>query len=81
MLRFGDASSGKAIRLPPHTLSNILNALEASGRLSRLVAAFSPGAFIAPQMARRLRSAMLSESAAIQSVSRAAPTRRSMSRC
>jgi hypothetical protein len=32
-------------------------------------------------MARRLRSAMLSESAGIQSVSRAAPTRRSMSRC
>jgi hypothetical protein len=32
-------------------------------------------------MARRLRSAMVSESSAIHSVSRAAPRRRSMSRC
>jgi hypothetical protein len=42
----------------PHTLSTILNPRDATGRLSRLMAASSPGAFIAPQMARRLRSAM-----------------------
>ncbi len=43
----------------PHTLSTILNPRDASGRLSRLMAASSPGAFIAPQMARRFRSARL----------------------
>jgi len=69
------------VRYTPHTLSNSLNPLDASGRLSRLMAASSPGAFIAAQMARRLRSAILSPSPAIQSVSRAAPRRRSISRC
>ena len=34
---------------PPHTLSTILNPLDASGRLSRLMAASSPGAFMAPR--------------------------------
>jgi cyanate permease len=41
----------------PHTLSTILNARAASGKLSLLTLASSPGAFIAPQIARRLRSA------------------------
>ena len=45
-LRFGDGSSGKAIQLSPHTLSTNLNPLEASGRLSRLMAASSPGVFM-----------------------------------
>ena len=67
MLRFGDASSGKAIRLPYHTLSTILTARDASGRLSRLMAASSPGAFIAPHKARQLRSAPLPPSSAIHS--------------
>ena len=43
----------------PHTLSTTLNPRDARGRLSRLMATPSPGAFIAPQMARRFRSAML----------------------
>jgi hypothetical protein len=66
---------------PPHTLSTILIPLDASGRLSRLMAASSPGAFMAPQMARRFRSAILSVISAIHTISRAAPRRRSMSRC
>jgi transposase-like protein len=53
MLRLGDASSGKAIRLPPHTLSTILTARAVNGKLSRLALASSPGALTAPQMARR----------------------------
>jgi len=48
-LRFGDASSGKAFRLPYHTLSTILTARDASGRLSRLMTASSPGASMAPR--------------------------------
>ena len=32
----------------PHTLSTILNPRDASGRLSRLMAASSPGALMAP---------------------------------
>jgi hypothetical protein len=56
-----------------HTLSTIPNARDASGRMSRLMATCSPGALIAPQTARRLRFAKLSESSAIQSASRAAP--------
>jgi len=49
MLRFDDASSGKAFRLPYHTLSTILTARDASGRLSRLMTASSPGASMAPR--------------------------------
>ena len=79
-------SEGTDGRTPVHaaalyTLSTLLNPLDASGRLSRLMAVSSRGAFIAPQMARRFRSARLSVSSAIQSVSRAAPRRRSISRC
>ena len=49
MLPFGDASSGSAdLHPPPHTFSTSRNPLEASGRLSRLMAASSPGAFATP---------------------------------
>jgi len=74
-LRFGDASSGTTDQLqwPVLPLSTILIRRDANGRLSRLMAASSPGALIAPQTARQLRSAKLSVSSAIQSVSRAAP--------
>ena len=43
----------------PQTLSTSLNPRDANAGLSRLTAASSPGAFMAPQMARRLRSARL----------------------
>jgi hypothetical protein len=53
MLDFGAVASA-------HAFSTSLNPLDASSRLSRFTAASSLGAFIAPQMARRFRSAMLS---------------------
>ena len=81
MLRFGDASGGKAIQLPPLTLSTILTARAVNVKLSRLALASSPGALTAPQMARRLRSARLSPSSAIQNASPVAPSRRSNSWC
>jgi hypothetical protein len=65
----------------PHTLSTILTASAARGKLSLLGLASSPGAFTAPQMARRLRSARLSPSSAIHSASPAAPSRCGKSRC
>ena len=40
----------------PHTLSTSLTVRAVNGKLSRLALASSPGAFTAPQMARRLRS-------------------------
>ena len=49
MLRFGDASGGKAIQLPPLTLSTILTARAVNGKLSRLALASSPGALTAPE--------------------------------
>ncbi len=52
----GNAAEAETI---PQALSTTLNPRDASGRLSRLMAASSPGTFIAPQMARRFRSAML----------------------
>jgi hypothetical protein len=65
----------------PETLSTILTARDANGMLSRLLLASSPGAFTAPQIARRLRSPRLSPSSAIHSASPAAPSLRSKSRC
>ena len=65
MLRFGDASSGRAIKLPPHTFSTILTARAVNGKLSRLALAFSAGALTAPQNSPAMRSARLSPSSAI----------------
>jgi transposase-like protein len=53
MLRLGDASSARAIKLPAHTFSTIQTARAVNGKLSRLALAFSAGALTAPQMARR----------------------------
>jgi hypothetical protein len=52
----GNAAEAETI---PQILSTTLTPRDASGRLSRLLAASFPGTFIAPQMARRFRLAML----------------------
>ena len=47
-LRVGHKSSGNVYLHPLHTLCTTLNLRDVSGRLSRLMTASSPGAFIAP---------------------------------
>lgn len=66
---------------PPQILFISLNPRDAGGGLSGLMAASSTGTFMVPPMAQRFRSAVISESSAIQSPSRAAPKRCSISRC